>query len=322
MLKTPDFWTKKNLFSYLLLPFSLIYLGGFLIIKFFSKTTKISKPVICIGNLIAGGSGKTPTAIAIGKILQEMLGDFAYLSRGYKGEGSKFLSLKKGDGNKAEQVGDEPILLMETAPTFVANNRLFGAQEIDKMDKFKMIIIDDGMQNASLYQDFTILVVDGNIGFGNDFLIPAGPMREPLFSGLKKSDMIVVIGDAKAGLLEKFVGKTIVKAKINVTNLEEFKDKKLIAFCGLAYPQKFFSLLKREVMEVIETLNFPDHHNYSKSELEKICKIAQKKGAYPVTTKKDWVKFPADFKDKIPYLDIDLEFEDKELVKSKLKKFL
>ena len=322
MLKTPKFWTEKNLISCALLPLSLIYFLAFCVIKFFTKTVKISKPVICVGNVIAGGSGKTPTAIALGKILHEMSAEFAYLSRGYMSDGSTFLLLRKDDNNKASQVGDEPMLLVETAPTFVARDRLFGAKKIDQINKVKMIVLDDGMQNDALYRDYTILVVDGKIGFGNDFLIPAGPMRETLSMGLKKTDLVVVIGDADEKLLRKFTGKKIARAKIFPTNLEKFKNKKQVAFCGLAYPQKFFSLLKDHGVETVETIGFPDHYLYQDRDLESLCKIAEAKNASLVTTKKDWMKFPKNFQDKIPYLNIELEFEDKNLIKSELKKFL
>ncbi|MBP7710185.1 MAG: tetraacyldisaccharide 4'-kinase [Rickettsiales bacterium] len=322
MLKTPKFWTEKNLISCALLPASWLYFLGFLVVKFFTKTTKISKPVICIGNVIAGGSGKTPTAIAIGKILHEMSADFAFLSRGYMSDGSSFLQLQKDGNNQASQVGDEPMLLIETAPTFVATNRLFGAKQIEKNSAFKMVVLDDGMQNDSLFRDYTILVVDGKIGFGNDFLIPAGPMRETLAMGLKKTDLVVVIGEAEEKLLQKFVGKKLARAKIIPTNLNDFLGKKLVAFCGLAYPQKFFSLLEKNGVELVESIGLPDHYLYRDVDLEALCKIAAEKNASLVTTKKDWMKFSPNFQKKISYLNIELEFEDKELIKSELKKFL
>jgi len=322
MIKTPKFWTERNITSLALLPLSAIYFFGFFLVKFFSKPQKISKPVICIGNLIAGGSGKTPTAIAIGRILNEIGIDFAFLSRGYMGDGSKFLLLRKDDNNKASVVGDEPMLLVETAPTFVATNRFFGAQQIDRIDKFKAIVLDDGMQNNSLHRDFTIMVVDGKIGFGNNFLIPAGPMREPLFIGLKTADLVVLIGDTKPELEKKLAGKKIVKAKIIPTNLEQFRNKKLLAFCGLAYPQKFFSFLVSQGLNVLESHSFADHYTYQVSDLEKLSKIAKEKNLTLIATKKDWIKFPKSFQSEISYLDIGLEFENKELVKNELKKIL
>lgn len=322
MLKTPKFWTEKNLISCALLPASFFYFLGFLLVKFFTKTVKISKPVICIGNLIAGGSGKTPTAIAIGKILHEMSADFAFLSRGYMSDGSSFLQLQKDGNHQASQVGDEPLLLIETAPTFVATNRLFGAKQIEKNNSFKMVVLDDGIQNDSLFRDYTILVVDANIAFGNNFLIPAGPMRETLSMGLKKTDLVLIVGEADEKLLQKFIGKKVAKAKIVPTNLNDFLGKKLVAFCGLAYPQKFFSLLQKNGIELVESIGLPDHYLYRDADLEALCKIAKKNNAELVTTKKDWIKFSPNFQSKISYLNIELELEDKELIKSELKKFL
>ena len=150
-LKTPSFWKKITLLSIILIPFSLIYLGLFHLKNLFKKTHKISKPVICIGNLIAGGSGKTPVAMAIGKILQESSTRFAYLSRGYRGSNVEFLRVEKGSKEDAKKVGDEPLLLAQIATTFVTKERVFGAKKICKMSEFKAIILDDGMQNNSLH---------------------------------------------------------------------------------------------------------------------------------------------------------------------------
>lgn len=322
MLRTPDFWTKRNAISFALLPLSYIYFLGFLLARFFAKPEKISKPIICVGNLIAGGAGKTPTVIALGKILKEMGADLAFLSRGYMNDGSKFLMLRNSDNNKAEQVGDEPLLLIGIAPTFIAKDRLFGAKQIEAMKKFNAIVLDDGMQCNSLVRDLTILVIDGKIGFGNNFMIPAGPMREPLAIGLKKADLVVLIGEANENLMQKLSGKKIIRAKVLPKNLAEFSGKKLVAFCGLAYPQKFYDLLENQGLEVIEKRSFADHFHYQISDLEDLYRLAEEKDATLVTTRKDWVKFPKAFQEKISHLDVELTFEDSALLKKELKKIL
>lgn len=319
MIKTPKFWTNRNVIAYSLLPLSLVYVVGFYLIRFFAKKEKISKPVICIGNIIAGGSGKTPTAIAIGELLKEMSIEFAYLSRGYMGDGSEFLSVNSKSSH-AKQVGDESILLSEIGKTFVAKNRLFGAKQIDRMRDVQMIIVDDGMQNNALNYDYTIAVIDAGVGFGNEFLIPAGPMREPMNSGLDKADLIILIGEAQDSLLKKISMRKVVKASIKPSNIDEFKNKKMMAFCGLAYPKKFFSLLKSEGIDVVNEVGFRDHHNYTDKELEELINIAQVNNMSLVTTKKDWVKFSKTFKEKIPYLDITLELDDKAFIKKELEK--
>lgn len=323
--QTPKFWTKKSLPAFALLPFSLIYFVGDFFKKFLQRPQKISKPVICVGNLIAGGSGKTPVALALGKLLREITAksdfEFAYLSRGYMGDGASFVALSEGK-HVAENVGDEPMLLIEAAPTFVAKKRLFGAQQIDKIKKIKAIILDDGMQNNSLQKDLTILVVDGKVGFGNGFLIPAGPMREPFCSGIKKADFVVVVGEVNDSLRKKLSSKKIVESRLAATNLADFTGKKLLAFCGLAYPQKFFSLLRNSGLELVAEKSFPDHYFYTEKDLEELCQSSKDKGLQLVTTKKDWVKFSKNFREKIPYLDVELEFLDREFVIQELQKII
>lgn len=316
MFKTPKFWATKNLISCALLPFSAVYFLGFKLAKIFSKKQRVKIPVICVGNLIAGGSGKTPTALALGKILREMNVNFAYLSRGYGAKSDEFLRVENVEKNAAQKFGDEPVILAETAPAFIAKNRFLGAQKISEQN-FQSILLDDGLQNNSLESDFKILVIDGKVGFGNGILIPAGPMREPLKGGLEKADLVIVIGEARVDLLTKISAKKTVRAKIVAKNLADFSGKKLLAFCGLAYPQKFFSLLKTQ-----KTYEFPDHHSYTEKELKKICEEAEIMAATPITTKKDWVKFSPEFRKKISYLDVELEFENPSLIRAELQKIL
>ncbi len=320
MFHTPRFWTTKNFISLLLWPLSLLYLCAFYSKKKFTKTRQVSKPVICIGNLIAGGSGKTPTAIAIGKILHEIGINFAYLSRGYGGSKLETTLITKHDN--AGDVGDEPLLLAEIAPTFIAKNRFDGAKKISTMKEFDAILLDDGLQNNSLKYDFNILVIDGKIGFGNGFAIPAGPMRERLGSGLSKIDLVVVIGEVKESLVRilqhKIPSEKIVRAKIFAKNITDFSTKKFIAFCGLAYPQKFFSLLTESGIEAVKNRSFVDHHHYTNQELENLLAEAKLVDVDLITTKKDWVRLDEKFRQKIFYLDVELEFEDVDLVKRKL----
>lgn len=271
-------------------------------------------------------SGKTPTAIAIGKILYEIFGDnkdfeFAYLSRGYKRKSCDYISLRKGK-YEASEVGDEPLLLNEIAPTFVAKNRAFAAKKIEKINKMKTIILDDGMQNKSLHKDLTITVIDGKIAFGNQFLIPAGPMRQTLESGLRDSDLIVIIGEFKENLIKNLYGKKVIYANLFATNFDKFNSEKLTAFCGLAYPEKFFSFLREKGFNVINEISFYDHYNYKKQDLENLCNIAQKNNSKLITTKKDWIKFPKDYQEKIDYLEVELKFSDKKIIEDELKKLI
>jgi tetraacyldisaccharide 4'-kinase len=157
-VKAPKFWQKKSFISYSLLPLSYLYrLAGFLH-YLFTIPKKISKPVVCIGNVVAGGSGKTPIAIKIGEMLQELNYDFAYLSRGYGGSINDFTLVDK-KLHSALEVGDEPLLLAEIFSTYIANNRVLAAEKIASMTNKKLIIMDDGLQNPSIIKDFSILVI-------------------------------------------------------------------------------------------------------------------------------------------------------------------
>lgn len=320
-IKTPKFWLQKNLISHSLLPLSFIYQALARFIEKSQNAQKVNLPVICVGNLTLGGSGKTPVALAIGKILQEMNVEFAFLSRGYFSKKNQFGFVDK-NRSMSFDVGDEPLILADLAPTFVAKDRVAGAKEIAENSKFKAIILDDGMQNNSLKKDLTILVVDGKIQFGNEFLFPAGPLRESIEDGLAKTDFVVVVGELDEKLQKIFAQKKVAIAKVKAKNLADFRGKKLIAFCGLAYPEKFFSFLDSQGLQMVEQHNFMDHHLYKISELEALMQLAKKHDAKLITTKKDWVKFPLNFKRKIEYLDIDLEFENKGLVLDELKKVL
>lgn len=321
LIKTPKFWMRRNYISYSLLPLSLIYKAAKRVIDLTQQTTKVSKPIICVGNLTVGGSGKTPVALALGKILQEMSVEFAYLSRGYLGKKNQFGYVDKVKSMSCD-VGDEPLILAEVAPTFVAKDRLQGARQIIKNRKIQAIILDDGMQNNLLQKDLTILVIDSKIQFGNEFIFPAGPLRESVGEGLAKADFVVVIGEVDEKLQQILANKKIISAKIKAKNLANFSGQKLMAFCGLAHPKKFFSFLENQGLNVVNTQSFADHHSYKISELERLVAKAKKLDAKLIATKKDWVKFPSNFKRKIEYLDIDLEFVDKEFIKDQLKKLL
>lgn len=316
-MKAPQFWYKKNIISYLLLPFSWLYLLGHNLKSAFTKSHKISAPVICVGNLVAGGAGKTPVAIAIGEILKELNIDFVYLSGGYGGKIKDFTLINKA--HNSFQVGDEPLLLSEIASVFVCKNRLFGANEIAKQNNKNLIIMDDGLQNLSIKKDFSILVVDGNYGFGNGFAIPAGALRESIDFGIKKADLIIIIGEDKNNIAKNYGKKTkIIRAKIKPKNADKFITKPVIAFCGIGRPEKFFTSLENSDIKIINKFSYADHHHYSESEIKKMLDLASKNNVKLLTTKKDWVRLEKRYQKQIDYLDIDIEFDDKNYLEKKL----
>jgi len=317
-LKTPQFWNKKTSISYLLLPFSLLYLLGHLINLFRKISNKVNKPVVCIGNLVAGGAGKTPVAIAIGEMLKELNIDFAYLSAGHGGKIKNFTLVDKKNYN-SQDVGDEPLLLSEVATTFISKNRLFGARQISLLPEKKLIIMDDGLQNPAIIKDFSIVVIDGNYGVGNGFLIPSGPLRERVGSGIKKANLVVIIGEDRSDIITKFcVGKKVIKANIKVLNGDKFYNKSLIAFCGIGRPEKFFDSLRSNQINILSAFTFSDHHQYQEKELNRMINLATKHKVNLITTKKDWVRLAPEYQQQISYLDIKIEFEDSSYLREKL----
>ncbi|MCE3255057.1 MAG: lpxK [Rickettsiaceae bacterium] len=317
-MKAPHFWHHKTFVSFLCLPLSLLYLLGYFLNSFLKIPKKINKPVICIGNLVAGGAGKTPVAIAIGKILNDLDINFAYLSAGYGGRIKKF-TFVDSSRHSSKDVGDEPLLLSETAQTFICKNKLVGAKKIAVIPNKKLILLDDGFQNRSLKKDFSILVIDGNYGFGNGLIIPAGPLREPIDGAMKKADMVIIVGEDKFQIAKNFCSKKqVIKARIVPINHEEFHKKSMIAFCGIGRPEKFFDTLEKGGVNVVTKFSYPDHHRYKESEVARMIELAKKINVGLITTKKDWVRLSKIHQTQIDYLDIKIEFEDADYLKTKL----
>ncbi|MFT6220339.1 MAG: tetraacyldisaccharide 4'-kinase [Rickettsiales bacterium] len=316
-MKTPQFWNTKNLIAYFLWPISLLY---FLVhsFNFWRKNPqKISTPIICIGNLVAGGAGKTPVALAIGEVLRESGVNFAYLSSGYGGKVKDFTLVDQD--HKAIDVGDEPLLLAKIASTFVAKNRVFGAKKISEMPEKKLILMDDGLQNSALKKDLVILVIDGKYGFGNGFFLPAGALREPIKSGIKKADVVVIVGEDRFNISDEFcANKKVLKAKIKIFDSEKFNQKSVLAFCGIGRPEKFFDSLKETGAKIVEKYSYADHHQYKESEIEQMLDSAKKNDLMLVTTQKDWVRLAPKHQNKIDYLKIKMEFEDLDYLKNQL----
>lgn len=304
-MKTPQFWQHHNLVSRLLTPLGELYaLTTKLRIKLV-KPRKVDIPVICIGNLTAGGTGKTPTAESLALMLQNAGFYPNFVSRGYHG------SVKNVQVNPAvhtpAQVGDEPLLLARIAPTFVSADRYQGALAAQK-NQAECILMDDGFQNPGLYKDVSLLVVDGSAGFGNQKCIPAGPLREHIADGIKRAHAALIIGQDCYGLasvlpLPCFKG-LIEPLRPNLTN------NRVIAFAGIGRPQKFYTSLQELGIEIIKTFDFPDHHYYSEAELLKILDEAENNHAQAITTAKDFVKIPEALKPRFKVLEIRIKWDN------------
>ena len=311
MFKTPEFWYKNNTTSkvliILLYPLSILWVLIDALKSYFSNTYKSKLKVVCIGNLTVGGTGKTPFSIYIYKLLKNLGYNPVFLTRGFGG-------LKKGplevnNSHHFQDVGDESILLSKVGTTIVAKNRSLGAKFIEKhKDKFNVIVMDDGLQNYQLKHDIKFLLIDKQLKFGNGYCLPAGPLRQSLERGLNNIDKIILTGEDKKNEKESFKSFNIpvIKSKIKTTNTLKIKKEKLLAFCGLANPNKFFVTLKRNGYEISSTRIFPDHYAYKKDDINNLIFDANNRNLKLITTEKDYVKI-LENKNNIYFLPIELE---------------
>ena len=304
-MKTPTFWSDRNCLSVLLSPLGKLYnLATQVNIKK-HHPQKVNIPVICIGNLTAGGTGKTPTAISVAQLLQQAKYTPYFVSRGYGG--TLHNVIVDTQAHTPQQVGDEPLLLARQAPAVVNPNRYEAAIKAEQ-NGANIIIMDDGFQNPKLHKDLSFLVFDGGFGYGNGFCLPAGPLRESLSSGLKRADAVIIIGDDKHNLAQQ-VKLPVFKGKITPV-APDFSEKNVIAFAGIGRPEKFYQSLRELNFNLVETINFPDHHFYSETELSDLIRKAEDKSCTLITTSKDMVKIPPHLRTHFKVLEIKVKWED------------
>ncbi len=317
--RVPKFWQKKSVFASivpdLLLPFSVIYYSIVLFQSRRIKPEKLAVPVICAGNLTAGGAGKTPLALKIAEeIKKSSRKKIAFVSRGYGGRNKGPLQVDPS-AHGAEDVGDEPLLLSRIAETWIGKDRLETAKSA-VANGAEIIIMDDGLQNPTIEKDLSFAAIDGGFGIGNALVVPAGPLREPLMKGLKRANAVVFIGDDKNDELP-FLSRyaRIIRAKLQPTyaenlNVENLKGKKAIAFAGIGRPEKFFETLENIGVQLVDKIPFPDHHFYRRAELAELAARSEKLDCILITTEKDHVRLPLDFREKILALSVKLEIPD------------
>ena len=313
MINTPNFWKEKNLISFLLSPLSIIYFIGFKVYEFFSKEVDIGVPVICVGNLVAGGSGKTPITIELRKYLSKKYSKIFVLTRGYKGKLKGPIIVSKNSNYL--DVSDEAIIHAQNGLTCMAKNKKLGA-ELCKKNGANLILMDDGLQSKDIKKNFKILVVDDNYKFGNNFLLPAGPLRQTINSAKSNYDIMLIIrnGNGDSTLTtEKHKNVFYAEKKIK---LKKLKYKDVFVFSGIGNNENFVNKLKELKINIKMIKNFPDHHNYSNDDISKIIRTSTKKKLSIVCTEKDYIKIPQKFKKfiNVAYLEINI-FSSKKLIK-------
>lgn len=298
-IRPPSFWTTRGGTASLLLPVAALYQLGYRIRRAMTVPVQLEAKLLCIGNLVAGGAGKTPVAIAIGEHLRERGIHACFLSKGYGGRLTAPTLVDAGKHTAAD-VGDEPLLLARTLPTVVARDRARGAA-FAQAQGFSLIIADDGFQNPNLRPDVALVVADAAYGFGNGHTLPAGPLREPVAYGLARADALVAVyrGDAAENRLPD-IPLPVIAADLHTTCPPEAAQHKLLAFCGIARPEQFFrSLAEQDGITLAGCHAFADHHPFRTEELDMLAAEAQHLDAALITTAKDAVRLPDGFRDKV-----------------------
>ncbi|MBI3676940.1 MAG: tetraacyldisaccharide 4'-kinase [Proteobacteria bacterium] len=309
-MRAPEFWQQKDYTAKLavaaLSPVGWIY-GATVAWKHANaKPYRPRAKVLCIGNLTAGGSGKTPIAIAVARALVARGLKPAILSRGYGGRmhGPAYIDVAR---DSAAETGDEPLLLAAAAPVIVARDRKAGAELADK-NGTDVIVMDDGYQNFALQKDLSLVVVDAAAGFGNRRILPAGPLREPVPQGLARADAVVLLGNGSPSLAGFF--GPVLRAQLTPVDVLNLAGKRVLAFAGIGRPQKFFETLRALGAEIVEARAYADHHAYAASEIARLKARARGTHSMLVTTEKDYVRLTSQDRDDIRFLPVRAAFEN------------
>jgi tetraacyldisaccharide 4'-kinase len=318
-VKAPDFWAENGIAPRLLQPFGLMIQAGAAIRRRVTTPHMMDIPVICVGNLVVGGAGKTPVALALASVLRQGRATVAFLSRGHGGRLDGPIKVDPSV-HVAVDVGDEALLLAESAPTWVSRDRAKGAVAA-RAGGAGLIIMDDGFQNPGLHKTFSLVVVDGAVGFGNRRVLPAGPLREPVESGLARADGVILIGEDRTGAAASLPAELpLLRARIVPRPSNRLPaGARVLGFAGIGRPAKFHESLKELGLDVTGFQGFPDHHVFTKAEIQALLDRARVEEAIVVTTAKDHVRLPEADRSRIERLDITLNWQDEAALSALLR---
>jgi tetraacyldisaccharide 4'-kinase len=319
-MKTPSHWAAPaGLVAYVLAPFGWIY-GRMTALRMRQTGQRAAVPVICIGNLTAGGAGKTPVAMTVADMLRRSGETPVILSRGYGGRLAGPVAISP-EAHGSADVGDEPLLLAKRHRVIVARDRIAGAA-VAVAAGATVIVLDDGLQNPALSKDLAIAVIDGAFGVGNGFCMPAGPLRAPVSDQLRHLDAVLLLGDgAQAADLTaqaRGAGKLVLRARLqpDADDIEALRGKPLFGFAGIGRPEKFFATLVEQGLDLRETRAFPDHHSFSAADQTALLTHAERGGLTLVTTEKDAVRLPRSFAEVVR---VTVQFDDELVFASALE---
>jgi tetraacyldisaccharide 4'-kinase len=310
-MRAPDFWSggSGGIAPLLLSPIAAIY-GAATARRVARPGWQAPVPVICCGNATAGGAGKTTVALDIGQRLSNRGVAAHFLTRGYGGT-VRGPALVDPDRHDSKAVGDEALLLAGIRPTWVAGDRLAGGQAAVAAGA-QAIVMDDGLQNPGLNKDLSLLVVDGNYGFGNGRIIPAGPLREPVAAAAARCRAAVLIGEDESGVAAQLPpGLPVLRARlVPGPEAELLAGQPVFAFCGIANPRKFFNTLGEAGAVVAGRVPYADHYPFDAGDLRELLAEADRLRAIPITTAKDFVRIPPAFRSRVKVLTVRLQWEE------------
>ena len=304
----PKFWDKNKIsfFSVLLFPVSLLIKVLSLFKRFLIKTNQSSIPIICVGNIYLGGTGKTPLCIEIFSILKNLNMNPVFVRKKY------------------DSFQDEADLQKQVGPVYQNKKRIEAVKEA-LHNKANVAILDDGFQDFSINKNLSIVCFNKKQWVGNGLTIPSGPLRESL-SALKRANCVVINGEKNRDIENKIFSKNkeikIFYTKYRAKNISEFKNKKVIAFAGIGNPENFFDLLKDNKIDIGEEIKFPDHHEYSEETLENLINKAKENNNILLTTEKDYFRIAKNYKQNISFLKIEVEIENRNQFIDQIKKII
>lgn len=314
-MREPRFWSRDvdpksreaaPLVRFLLTPLSWIYAEVTRRKIRNAEPARIRARVICVGNVTAGGVGKSPIVAVLRSMIQSDTDlRVATLSRGYKGKLKGPIAVDP-EQHTARDVGDEPLMMSYSGETWIGADRAAAGNAMDAAG-IDVIIMDDGHQNPGLYKDFSFIVVDAKTGFGNGYVIPKGPLRETVSEGLRRADAIIVVGDGDPPQIIYESDLPVFHA--HIAPAMTLSPGRYVAFAGIGRPEKFFDTLKALNVDLRDAVPFPDHHNFSEADLRYLQRLASDHAAQLITTEKDFVRLSAAGRDGIAYLPITVQFD-------------
>lgn len=317
-MRAPRFWSnppdRPGVLARLLAPFAALWTRVTRRRLARGAGVRVGVPVICVGNLTAGGSGKTPTVIALVMRLAARGVAVHVVSRGHGGSLAGPVRVDERR-HTAREVGDEPLLLAAFAPVWVGRDRVAAARAAVAAGA-KAIVMDDGLQNPGLARDLSIVVVDAGFGFGNGRVIPAGPLREPVGDGLARADVVLAIGAPAERARFRAAWPAVARLPVVEGALAplatgmDWTGLRALAFAGIGRPEKFFATLRDVGAEVVATRAFGDHEPYAPRILARLEGEARGLGAQLVTTEKDAARLPPAFRPRVLVLPVRLEIAD------------